>query len=61
MKSVDEEHKRMEENNVWQPVELQQDVPKGAKVLTLTWACKQKANGVKQQARVQAGGRRALR
>ena len=45
-KVVDEEHKCMVENNVWQPVKLQ-DVPKGAKVLTLTWACKQKANGVK--------------
>ena len=46
-KAVKEEHKRMVENKVWQPVKVK-DVPKGAKILTSTWACKQKANGVKR-------------
>ena len=45
-KAVKEEHDRMVENKVWQPVKVK-DVPKGAKILTSTWACKQKANGVK--------------
>ena len=46
-KAVDEEHRRMVDNEVWTPVKVN-DVPRGAKILTSTWACKQKASGVKR-------------
>jgi hypothetical protein len=43
-KAVNEEHKRMLKHNMWKPV-WRKDVPEGAKILTLTWAMKKKANG----------------
>jgi hypothetical protein len=53
-KAVDEEHERMLKHNVWKPV-LRKDVPEGAKILTLTWAMKKKANGT-YHARMNARG-----
>ena len=53
-KAVDEEHGRMITNRVWRPVK-RDEVPKGAKVLTSTWACKLKANGTKR-ARINGRG-----
>eukprot|EP00957_Ditylum_brightwellii_P027315 2064978-Ditylum_brightwellii.AAC.1 len=46
-KAVEEEHDRMVKNLVCTPVKLS-EVPKGAKVLTSTWACKLKSNGTKR-------------
>eukprot|EP00957_Ditylum_brightwellii_P106300 8109626-Ditylum_brightwellii.AAC.1 len=37
----------MIKDKVWQPIKLC-DVPKGAKILTSTWACKLKSNGRKR-------------
>eukprot|EP00957_Ditylum_brightwellii_P160422 12212936-Ditylum_brightwellii.AAC.1 len=45
-KAVEEEHQRMVNNKVWRPMKLR-DLPKGTKVLTMTWACKLKSNGTK--------------
>eukprot|EP00957_Ditylum_brightwellii_P038555 2913909-Ditylum_brightwellii.AAC.1 len=44
----------MIDNAVWHPVKLNK-VPKGAKVLTSTWACKLKFNGTKR-ARINGRG-----
>jgi hypothetical protein len=52
--AVEEEHERMVENNVWNPVE-KDEIPEGAKVLTSTWAMKKKASG-KYRARLNARG-----
>ena len=52
--AIDEEHERMVENNVWKAVK-KDEVPKGAKVLTSTWACKLKSNGTKR-ARINGRG-----
>ena len=46
-KVVDEEYDCMIENVVWKPVP-KSSVPSDAKVLTSTWACKLKSNGVKR-------------
>ena len=54
LKAVEEEHKKMEKYKVWTPVKLSK-VPKGAKVLSTTWAMKKKANGV-FRARLNARG-----
>ena len=53
IKAVEEEHERMLANDVWSPVKRSM-VPKGAKILTSTWACKLKSNGTK---RVRINGR----
>eukprot|EP00957_Ditylum_brightwellii_P204536 15339685-Ditylum_brightwellii.AAC.3 len=45
--AVDEEHRRMVDNNVWCPVKLS-EVPKGAKILASTWVCTLKSNGTKR-------------
>ena len=42
-KAVDEEHECMMQHHVWEPVPIE-EVPKGSKILTLTWAMKKKAN-----------------
>ena len=52
--AVDEEHDRMVSHKVWRP-EYIKDIPKHAKILTSTWAMKQKANGTKR-ARINARG-----
>jgi hypothetical protein len=52
--AVKEEHERMKEHNVWDPVP-KTEIPKGGKVLTTTWAMKRKANG-KFRARLNARG-----
>ena len=46
-KAVHEEHDRMIANEVWRPVK-KKDVPKNAKILTSTWACKLKSNRTKR-------------
>jgi hypothetical protein len=43
-KAIVEEHNRMKENTVWE-VQKEKDVPKGATIMTSTWAMKRKANG----------------
>jgi hypothetical protein len=43
--AVEEEHKRMLDYKVFQTVP-RDDVPKGSKIRTSTWAMKKKANGV---------------
>eukprot|EP00957_Ditylum_brightwellii_P157826 12012722-Ditylum_brightwellii.AAC.1 len=53
-KAVEEEHDRMVKNLVSMSVKLS-EVPKGAKVLTSTWACKLKSNGTKR-ARINGRG-----
>jgi hypothetical protein len=53
-KAVEEEHKRMLKHKVWKPVS-RDEVPKGAKILTSTWAMKKKANGT-YRARANARG-----
>eukprot|EP00957_Ditylum_brightwellii_P031667 2401616-Ditylum_brightwellii.AAC.1 len=53
-KAVEEEHQRMVGNNVWRPVKLN-NVPKGAKILTSTWAYKLKSNG-RKRARINGRG-----
>ena len=52
--AVKEEHKQMIANDVWRPVKRSK-VPKGAKILTSTWACKLKSNGTKR-ARINGRG-----
>ena len=52
--SANKEHDRMVEKNAWKAVP-KKDVPKGAKVITSTWAMKKKANGDKI-ARIKARG-----
>ena len=42
--AVDKEHERMTMKKVWKAVK-KKDVPKGAKILSSTWAMKKKANG----------------
>ena len=53
-KSVDQEHDKMEKHGVFEEVPRSK-VPPGAKILSTTWAMKQKANGVKR-ARMNARG-----
>lgn len=53
-KSVDEEHDRMEKNQVFE-VTPRDEVPEGAKILTSTWAMKKKASG-RFRARLNARG-----
>jgi hypothetical protein len=53
-KSVDKEHNSMEKHKVFQATSIK-DLPKDAKILTSTWACKKKPNGV-YRARVTARG-----
>eukprot|EP00957_Ditylum_brightwellii_P138425 10550537-Ditylum_brightwellii.AAC.1 len=45
-KLVKEEHQMMLDNKVQHPIKMQ-DVPRGATILTSTWACKLKSNGTK--------------
>jgi hypothetical protein len=52
--AVFEEHDRMVKRQVWR-AELKKDVPKGAKILTSTWAMKKKASG-RYRARLNARG-----
>jgi hypothetical protein len=52
--AVDKEHERMKGHEVWKAVPNNQ-VPKGAKILTTTWAMKKKANGT-YRARLNARG-----
>jgi hypothetical protein len=52
--AVQEEYERMEHHKVFQSVPVE-DVPKGAKVLTSTWAMKKKASGT-YRARLNARG-----
>jgi hypothetical protein len=52
--SVDDEHERFKKHKVWRPV-LKSEIPPGAKVLSSTWAMKQKADGTKR-ARLNARG-----
>lgn len=52
--AIEQEHQRMVSHKVWKPVKKKQ-VPKWAKILTSTWAMKQKASGV-LRARVNAPG-----
>jgi hypothetical protein len=44
--AFDDEYARMKANGVFKPIH-RKDVPKGRKVISTTWAMKQKANGVK--------------
>ena len=53
-KAVDKEHERMTEHAVWRAVPRSM-VPKWAKILTSTWAMKQKADGT-LRARINARG-----
>ena len=53
-KAVEEEHERMVTNGVWKAVK-RDNIPSRAKVLTSTWACKLKSNGVKR-ARINGRG-----
>ena len=53
-KEVEKEDKRMKDNKVWNPVPKSL-VPKGAKILSTTWAMKLKASGARR-ARVNARG-----
>jgi hypothetical protein len=53
-KAVKEEYERMESHGVFKPIP-KNELPPGTKVLTSTWAMKQKANGTKR-ARVNARG-----
>jgi hypothetical protein len=52
--AVFEEHDRMVKRQVWR-TELKKDVPKGAKILTSTWAMKKKASG-RYRSRLNARG-----
>ena len=54
IKAVEEEHTRMTDHQVWEPIS-KENVVKGGKVLTSTWAMKKKANG-KFRARLNARG-----
>ena len=42
--AIDEEYKKFEKFKVFEPIKIE-DVPKNAKILTNTWACKMKSNG----------------
>jgi hypothetical protein len=42
--AVKEEHDRMEDNNVFQPVPID-EIPEGTKIMTSAWAMKKKSNG----------------
>ena len=42
-KDIENEHKRMVINGVWEPLD-KKDLLKGVKVITLTWACKKNSN-----------------
>ena len=53
-KAVDEEHQRMVERGVFEPVQKTK-IPENAKVVTSTWAMKKKSNGV-HRARINARG-----
>ena len=53
-KAVEEEHTRMKNHDVWMPTPIDQ-IPRGSKILTTTWAMKKKANG-KYRARLNARG-----
>ena len=53
-KAIGEEHKRMVDNNVWEPVKIE-NLPSNAKLLSTTWAMKKKANG-QYRARITARG-----
>ena len=53
-KAVHEEHKRMVTNAVWRAVK-KTNIPSGAKILMLTWACKLKSNRTKR-ARIKGQG-----
>jgi hypothetical protein len=44
MKAIDEEYSKFKKYKVFRPVKIE-DVPKGSKFLTTTWAMKKKANG----------------
>ena len=46
-KAVEEKHQRISDNGVWCPVKPSR-LPKGAKLLTSTWACKLNSNGMKR-------------
>ena len=52
--AVEEEYKRMISNKVWSPIKIV-NVPKGAKMLTSTWAMKKKSNG-RLRARINGRG-----
>jgi hypothetical protein len=52
--AVLEEHDRMENNEVWAPVSINQ-IPVDAKILTSTWAMKKKSSGT-YRARLNARG-----
>lgn len=52
--AVDTEHEKMKKFNVFKPVR-KEDIPKGTKIITSTWAMKKKANGTKR-ARINARG-----
>jgi hypothetical protein len=54
IKAIEEEHERMMKHKVWIPVK-KSDVPKGAKILSSTWAMKKKADGT-FRARMNARG-----
>jgi hypothetical protein len=43
-KEIENEHDRMEKNNAWEPVKKSL-LPKGTKVINITWACKKKSTG----------------
>ena len=43
-KAFDKEHEHMQKHHIWVPVPIE-EVLKGSKVLTSTWAIKKKANG----------------
>ena len=53
-KAVEEEHDRMVQHQVFKPVPPE-EIPKGAKILSTTWAMKKKASG-KYRARLNARG-----
>ena len=40
---IENKHKRMVMNRVWEPLD-KRNLLEGAKVITLTWACKKKSN-----------------
>ena len=48
---VEKEHDRMVINKIWIPTKLE-DVPRGAKVLTSTWAIKKKRSNGKLRTRL---------
>ena len=44
-KEIKNEHKRMVTNGLWEPLD-KKDLPDGVKVITSTWPCKKKNNGI---------------